>query len=209
MFPGAPGDQRGQGRGPTRRRPAAHVARDGRLVAVPAPTSVAAFVATPLLSFRTKLAVREQRARPQAREAAPPTSARRADMVRDHFGKGAPGTLVQPLIGGIYAGDAERLSAQVPHSRRYAEAGKKDGVVCSSAAGGGPLAKRKGLGPRPRDPRLPSRGGLQTLTGRPGGRRFPSGLTPVRRGGYRDRTRHAGALEGRVEKAPAVGFRGI
>jgi oxygen-dependent protoporphyrinogen oxidase len=134
-----------------------YVVLKGRLVAVPAPTSMAAFLATPLLSFRTKLAVGAEAGRKPANRTADISV---ADMVRDHFGSEILETLVQPLIGGIYAGDAERLSMQHAFPKIW-EAEKKTGSFVRAA--GEASAKRKELGLP--SPTLSSfRGGLQTLT---------------------------------------------
>jgi oxygen-dependent protoporphyrinogen oxidase len=134
-----------------------YVAREGRLVAVPAPTSMAGFLATPLLSFRTKLAVGAEAGRKPANRTADISV---ADMVRDHFGKELLETLVQPLIGGIYAGDAERLSAQYAFPKIW-EIEKKTGSFVRAA--GEAAAKRKDMGLP--SPTLASfRGGLQVLT---------------------------------------------
>jgi oxygen-dependent protoporphyrinogen oxidase len=86
-----------------------YVVRKGALVAVPPPTSVGAFLSTPLLSMRSKLAIGSEAARSPVNRTEDISV---ADLVRDHFGKDVLETLVQPLISGIYAGDAERLSAK-------------------------------------------------------------------------------------------------
>jgi oxygen-dependent protoporphyrinogen oxidase len=86
-----------------------YIARDGRLVALPTPSDLAGLVSTPLFSFGTKLKITSESAR-KPRPRKDDTSV--ADLVRDHFGAEVLERVVQPVIGGIFAGDAERLSTR-------------------------------------------------------------------------------------------------
>jgi len=81
--------------------------RGGRFVPVPA--SPPAFLATPLFSLRTKLAIfTELLSRPRVRT----TDLNLAEMVRSHFTQELVDYAVNPLIAGIYAGDPAKLSVK-------------------------------------------------------------------------------------------------
>ncbi|HZZ18808.1 MAG TPA: protoporphyrinogen oxidase [Opitutaceae bacterium] len=135
-----------------------YIVRKGALVAVPAPTSMAAFLATPLLSMRSKIAVGAEATRKPI-ERSEDVSV--ADMVRDHFGKEVLETLVQPLIGGIYAGDAEQLSARHAFPKIW-EMERTFGSLIRAA--GEASSKRKALGISGPPPIISFRKGLQSLT---------------------------------------------
>ena len=83
-----------------------------------------------------------------------------AEMVRDHFGKEVLETLVQPLIGGIYAGDAERLSARHAFPKIW-EAERTVGSLVRAAAEASGRRKNLGL---PSPSIISFRKGLQALT---------------------------------------------
>jgi oxygen-dependent protoporphyrinogen oxidase len=134
-----------------------YIAQKGRLVAVPPPTSVAAFLSTPLLSFRSKLAVGSEASRTPVNRTEDVSV---AAMVRDHFGKEILETLVQPLIGGIYAGDAERLSAQHAFPMIW-EAERTVGSFVRAAIDGAKTRKELGL---PSPTLISFRKGIQALT---------------------------------------------
>jgi oxygen-dependent protoporphyrinogen oxidase len=149
-----------------------YVARKGRLVAVPAPTSLAGFLTTPLLSFRSKLAVGSEASRSPVNRA---TDISVAELVRDHFGSEILETFVQPLIGGIYAGDAERLSAKHAFPKIW-EAERTVGSFVRAAADGSKRRSESGLPTA--TPLISFRGGLQALTAALAGRLPKGALTP-------------------------------
>ncbi len=133
-----------------------YIVRDGELVALPTPSDVAGLVATPLLSFGSKLRVSAEMTRsPKERTA----DISIAEMVREHFGSEILDRFAQPLVGGIYAGDAERLSARYAFPKVW-EAERTTGSLVR--AGLEASKKRKALGHAPST--LTSlRGGLQAL----------------------------------------------
>jgi oxygen-dependent protoporphyrinogen oxidase len=134
-----------------------YVVRDGELLAVPTPSDLAGLISTPLLSFGSKLKVSAEMTRsPKTRT----QDVSVADLVRDHFGSEILDRFVQPLIGGIYAGDAERLSAQHAFPRVW-EAEKESGSLVRAALEAS--KKRKALG-LPAPSLVSFRHGLQVLT---------------------------------------------
>jgi len=89
-----------------------YVVRNGKLVAVPegflmmAPTQIGAFLRSPLFSWRGKARMALDLILPRggARDES------LAAFVRRRFGREALDRIVQPLIGGIYTADPEKLS---------------------------------------------------------------------------------------------------
>ncbi len=133
-----------------------YLVRKGKLVALPAPSDVAGLVATPLLSFGSKLKVTSEVARsPHSRS----EDVSVADLVRDHFGSEILERFVQPLVGGIYAGDAERLSTQYAFPKIW-EAERTSGSLVR--AGLEASKRRKALGLAPSS-MVSFRDGLQTI----------------------------------------------
>jgi protoporphyrinogen/coproporphyrinogen III oxidase len=132
------------------------VVRDGELVAVPTPSDLAGLISTPLLSFGSKLKVSAEMTRsPKART----EDVSVADLVREHFGAEILDRFVQPLVGGIYAGDAELLSTQHAFPKVW-EAEKTSGSLVRAALEASKRRKALGLPP----PSLISfRHGLQAL----------------------------------------------
>jgi protoporphyrinogen/coproporphyrinogen III oxidase len=151
------------GLGPERIGPAPaaknrYVVRDGALVALPTPSNVAGLVATPLFSFGTKLKITAEVARaPRSRG----EDISVADLVRDHFGAEVLDRVVQPLIGGIYAGDAERLSARHAFPKVWEAEGTTGSLVRAGFEG---ARRRRELGLPAASPLVSFRGGLQALT---------------------------------------------
>jgi oxygen-dependent protoporphyrinogen oxidase len=134
-----------------------YLVRRGALVALPTPSDVAGLVSTPLLSFASKFKVTSEMTQsPRTRSA----DVSIAEMVREHFGGEILERFVQPVVGGIYAGDAERLSARHAFPKIW-EAEKATGSLVR--AGLDESKRRKALGLPP--PSLISfRKGLQALT---------------------------------------------
>jgi oxygen-dependent protoporphyrinogen oxidase len=90
-----------------------YILRGGRILAVP--TSPLAFVATPLFSWNAKLALlREPFVRPLPAQA-PEQSI--AAFARRHVGQEVLDYAVEPFVGGVYAGDPERLSVEAAFPR--------------------------------------------------------------------------------------------
>lgn len=134
------------------------IARGGRLVALPTPSDVAGLVSTPLFSFGTKLKITGESARtPRPRKE--DTSV--ADLVRDHFGAEVLEKVVQPVIGGIFAGDAERLSTKHAFPKIWEAEGKTGSLV---RAGLEAARKRREGGLAGAAPLVSFRRGLQALT---------------------------------------------
>jgi oxygen-dependent protoporphyrinogen oxidase len=133
-----------------------YIVRKGELVALPTPSDVAGLVATPLLSFGSKLKVTSELAR-SPRNRTEDVSV--AELVRDHFGGEILERFVQPIVGGIYAGDAERLSARHAFPTVW-EAEKTTGSLVR--AGLEAARKRKAAG-HPPSSLVSFHGGLQAL----------------------------------------------
>ena len=93
-----------------------YVVRGGRLTPLPeglylmVPTRLRPLLGTPLFSWAAKCRMMSDLLRWR-----PPRSARRdrsvAEFVREHFGREAVSYLAEPLLAGIYGGDAAELSA--------------------------------------------------------------------------------------------------
>jgi oxygen-dependent protoporphyrinogen oxidase len=107
-----------------------YIVRGKGLKALPPPSSVASFLSTPLLSIRSKLAVASEATRKPVDRSADLSV---ADLDRDHFTSDILETLVQPLISGIYAGDAEKLSVQHGFPKIW-EAERTTGSLVKAAA---------------------------------------------------------------------------
>lgn len=133
-----------------------YLAMNGALVAVP--TSPGGFLSTPLFSIGTKLGILLEIARsPRARQG----DVSVAELIRDHFGAEVLERAFQPFIGGIYAGDAARLSARYGFPKLW-EAEKNVGSIIRSAIRGAKSRRAKGL--KGSAPIISFRGGLQALT---------------------------------------------
>jgi oxygen-dependent protoporphyrinogen oxidase len=133
-----------------------YIVRNGELVALPAPSDVAGLVSSPLLSFGSKLKITTEAARsPRART----EDVSVADLVREHFGAEILERFVQPFIGGIYAGDAERLSAKHAFPMIW-EAERSTGSLVRAALEASKRRKALGLPP---SSLVSFRDGLQAL----------------------------------------------
>jgi oxygen-dependent protoporphyrinogen oxidase len=84
-----------------------YIVRDGRLVAMP--TSPLSFATTRLFSLRAKLALLGEPWRPRAAATSEETV---ASFVRRRLGPEFLDYAVNPFVGGVYAGDPERLSVR-------------------------------------------------------------------------------------------------
>lgn len=84
-----------------------YIVRGGRLV--PAPRSPQSFLVSPLFSLRARFKVfREMLTRPRVRT----TDISLANFIAAHFGQEIVEYGLNPLVGGIYAGDPDKLSAR-------------------------------------------------------------------------------------------------
>jgi oxygen-dependent protoporphyrinogen oxidase len=134
-----------------------YLVRNGALVALPTPSDVSGLVSTPLLSFGSKLKVTSEVARSPLNR---PGDVSVAELVRDHFGREILEKFVQPFISGIYAGDAEKLSARHAFPKVW-EAERKTGSLVRAAMEAAKSRKALGLAP---SPLISFRGGLQAVT---------------------------------------------
>ncbi len=125
---------------------------------VPAPAGPGKFFSTPLFSFRTKAKILlEATLSPRLRQ----EDVSVATFIRDHFGDEVLERAVQPFIGGIYAGDSNRLSARHAFPKLW-EAERTNGSLIRSAIAG--VRKRRAEGQSASAPIISFRLGLQSLT---------------------------------------------
>ncbi len=82
-----------------------YIVRGGRLLAVPG--SLAGWMTTPLFSFGAKLGVLAELVRPRGPAGVEESV---ADFVRRRLGQEFLDYAINPFVGGVYAGDPERLS---------------------------------------------------------------------------------------------------
>jgi len=116
-----------------------YLALNGALVA--APMGPGGFFSTPLFSFRTKMRILMEVTRsPRARQ----DDASVAELISDHFGSEVLERAFQPFIGGIYAGDAKRLSARHGFPKLW-EAERTTGSIIRSAIAGSKRRRAQGL----------------------------------------------------------------
>jgi oxygen-dependent protoporphyrinogen oxidase len=135
-----------------------YVVMGGQLVPLPRPSDAAALVSTPLFSMRAKLRITAEAARtPIERE----SDLSVADIVREHFGTEILERLVQPFVGGIYAGDPERLSARHAFPKLW-EAERTVGSLLRAGMAG--AREREQLGLPGATAVVSFRRGMQTLT---------------------------------------------
>lgn len=140
-----------------------YVFKGGRLVPLPdglmlmIPTQMLPLLVSPLLGWKTKLQMAAEFFR---RPGAPrPSDVSVAQFIREHYGQEAVDYLAEPLLAGVYGGDAEQLSAASVLSR-FVELERTYGSLTR-----GLLAERRRLrrksGPQPLFHTL--RGGLGRL----------------------------------------------
>lgn len=146
------------------------VFRDSRLLPVPdglhlmAPSRLLPFLASPLLSWPGKLRVAIEPFIPRRRDLADESL---ADFVRRRLGNEALVRLAQPMVGGVYTADPEKLSlsATMP---RFIELERRHGSVIRGMVAAR-RSRQDGLGDA-RGPRyqlfVALRGGLEELTRR-------------------------------------------
>jgi oxygen-dependent protoporphyrinogen oxidase len=128
----------------------------GRLLAAPA--GPGQFFSTPLFSFGTKVKIlSEVLQSPRSR----PDDVSVATFVSDHVGRQVLDRAVQPFIGGIYAGDSERLSARHAFPKLW-EAERTTGSLIRAAIKG--ARKRRAEGQKGSAQVISFVRGLQSLT---------------------------------------------
>lgn len=133
-----------------------YLLRGGRLV--PLPLSPVGLLTSSLFSFGTKLRILgEFRARPRPNA----SDCSVATLVRDHFGPEILARVAQPFIGGVYAGDPEKLSARHAFPKLWNLAQQHGSLLRGQRA----LAKERRARGEPAAPKLISfQRGLRTLT---------------------------------------------
>jgi oxygen-dependent protoporphyrinogen oxidase len=135
-----------------------YIVLGGKLAALPSPPSALGLLTTPILSLGAKWRVARERSRKPLERAGDLSV---GDFMRDHFGAEAVARVVQPFVGGIYAGDAERLSARYAFPRFW-EAERTTGSLLRAGAAAGRKRRAAGL---PASPAILSfRRGVQVLT---------------------------------------------
>jgi protoporphyrinogen/coproporphyrinogen III oxidase len=123
-----------------------YIVHNGKLVPLPegffllAPTQLAPFVQTPLFSWRGKLRMAAELLMPRGNGNIDESL---GAFVRRRFGSEALERIAQPLLGGIYAADPDKLSliATMPRSKRwknlnaasFGRCGRNSGAVRASA----------------------------------------------------------------------------
>lgn len=140
-----------------------HVGRGGRLL--PVPTGPGSFLGTPLLPLSGKLRLLSEPFRRKSGDAVDPTESI-SSFVGRRFGRHAV-PLVQAVVSGIFAGDADRLEVASAFPM-LAEAERAHGSVFAGMKAKARAAREaRGGAPRPKRPALLSfRHGMRTLTDR-------------------------------------------
>jgi oxygen-dependent protoporphyrinogen oxidase len=134
-----------------------YVVREGRLGALPQPSSAWQFLTSPILSPRAKWRVLRERSQ-QPRERAEDASV--SAFMADHFGEEVVARVVQPFVSGIWAGDPARLSARHAFPRMW-DLGRTQGSLLR--AGAEAARKRRAEGLAPSAAVVSFRGGMQAL----------------------------------------------
>jgi oxygen-dependent protoporphyrinogen oxidase len=141
------GDQLITSNDPTRKT---YILVKGKLVPIPqglefmVPTRVWPMATTPLFSFKTKLRMAAELFSSARRDAGDESV---GDFVRRHFGQEMVDRVAEPLLAGVYGGNAERLSirAVLP---RFAEMERQHGSLVRATLRAKALA-RPGARPQP------------------------------------------------------------
>ena len=135
-----------------------YIVLDGKLAALPDPSSIRDFMMTPTLSVGAKWRVAREFAR-KPLERTEDVSV--GDFMRDHFGAEVVKKVVQPFVSGIYAGDPERLSARHAFPRFW-EAERTTGSLLRAGAA---TARKRSAAGLAASPAMISFGrGVQVLT---------------------------------------------
>jgi oxygen-dependent protoporphyrinogen oxidase len=184
-----------------------YIVRKGKLVAVPEglvlgiPSRLRPFLRSPLLSVRGKLRVLREMA-----GTSPDTSGGDVsigDFLERRFGREMVDVVLEPLLGGIYAGDAFRLSLRSTFPDWFAESGGGSSLLRAARA----TRRSKTNGAAPRSPFRSLVGGMgemiDTLAGRigAGAIRLGTKVHGVERSGSKFRVRLA---DGEIEADQVV-----
>jgi oxygen-dependent protoporphyrinogen oxidase len=135
-----------------------YILRDGRLVALP--MSPPAFLATPLFSWRAKLALLRE---PFVRPAPADVEETVADFVRRRLGSEFLDYAIEPFVAGIYAGDPEKLSVAAAFPR-LAALEQKYGSLIGGQIRGARERRRSREKAKNAAASFSFRDGMQTLT---------------------------------------------
>ena len=134
------------------------VLRGGRTI--PLPLSAPAFLATPLFTWRAKLALaREPFIAPAAADAEETV----AQFVLRRLGAEFLDYAINPFVAGVYAGDPAQLSVRAAFPRLF-ELEQEHGSLIRGQILGARARKRRREPSRPAAPMLSFRDGMQTLT---------------------------------------------
>jgi oxygen-dependent protoporphyrinogen oxidase len=179
-----------------------YIARRGKLVAVPEglvlgiPSRLRPFLRSPLLSVRGKLRVLREMAGTSPDISGGDVSI--GDFLVRRFGREMVDVVLEPLLGGIYAGDAFRLSLRSTFPDWFAESGGGASLLRAARS----ARRAKGNGESPRSPFRSLVGGMgelvETLVSRigSGAIRTSTKVVGVERSGTKFRVRLAdGDLE--------------
>lgn len=133
-----------------------YIVRNGRMVA--APISPPAFLKTPLFSARAKFRLfRDLFYRPNTR----PSDVSLEEFIADHFGQELVDYGLNPFVGGVYAGNPKRLSAQHSFPQLW-EIEQKHGSIIRGQIAAAKARKASGK-PRASGGIISFRGGLEVL----------------------------------------------
>ena len=118
-----------------------YISLHGKLEAVPSASSKKEFMATPLLTMGARLRVASEATfKPQIRK----DDVSVASFVREHFGSSVLERIGQPLVSGIWAGDAERLSTRYAFPQAW-EAERTTGSLLRALSERARRRREKGL----------------------------------------------------------------
>jgi oxygen-dependent protoporphyrinogen oxidase len=139
-----------------------YILRGGRLVAVPSGPLQA--ITTPLLSFRAKLGLLRE---PFVRRAPAGVEEDMAHFVERRLGREVLDYAVEPLLGGIYAGNPQEISVAAAFPQLQALEQRYGSLVRGAILGAGErkrAAAARGEVAKHRAKSFSFRGGMQTLT---------------------------------------------
>lgn len=135
-----------------------YILRGGRLI--PVPLSLPAFLATPLFSWRSKLALLRE---PFVRSGSPDADETVAQFVLRRLGGEFLDYAIDPFVAGVYAGDPRLLSLRAAFPRLF-ELEQRYGSLIRGQIIGAKDRRRDPEKSRQAAPMLSFRDGMQTLT---------------------------------------------
>src|SRR5258707_9900956 len=156
LGPWAAGDRRENRR--------VYIARHGQLLPMPeglvlgVPTRIRPFLRSPLMSMRGKLRALRETAKTRVETEGGDISI--GDFLERRFGREMVDVVLEPLLGGIYAGDAFRLSLRSTFPDWFAESGSGASLLRAARAS----RKSKSEQEAPRSPFRSLIGGMGELT---------------------------------------------